>query len=78
MKKLIFGCALMISGMIGSSAWLIAHILLVEPGAWSSVTKIFPLIGFGGIDGIIVILFFGLAVLGAIMAIWSLKDKDGN
>ena len=78
MKKLIFGCALMISGMIGSSAWLIAHILLVEPGAWSSVTNIFPLIGFGGIDGIIVILFFGLAVLGAIMAIRSLKDKDGN
>lgn len=32
MKKLIFGCALMISGMIGSSAWLIAHVLLVEPG----------------------------------------------
>ncbi|MCH5314703.1 MAG: hypothetical protein J1E81_02225 [Eubacterium sp.] len=74
MKKLIFGCALMISGIIGSSAWLIAQAVRVEPGAWSSMMNMFPIIGFGGPDGIIVILFFALAVLGAIIAIRSLKD----
>ena len=70
MKKLIFGCALIIGGIIGSSAWLIAHALLIEPGAWSSITNIF-----GSIDGIVVLLFLGIAVLGAIISIQALR-KD--
>lgn len=69
MKKLIFGCTLILSGMIGSSAWIIAHALLVEPGAWSSVTNIF-----GSIDGIVVILFFVIAVLGTIIAIRAMRE----
>lgn len=69
MKKLIFGCTLIISGIIGSSAWIIAHALLIEPGAWSSVTNIF-----GGIDGIVVILFLVIAVLGAIIAIRAMRE----
>jgi len=36
MKKFLFGCVLMICGMIGSSAWLIAKVMTVEPGAWSN------------------------------------------
>ena len=69
MKKLIFGCTLILSGIIGASAWIIAHAFLVEPGAWSSVTNIF-----GGIDGIVVILFFAIAVLGAIIAMRAMKE----
>lgn len=69
MKKLIFGCALMISSIIVSSSWLIATACIVEPGAWSSIMTIF-----WDADGIVVILFFALAVLGAIIAIRSLKD----
>lgn len=73
MKKVIFGCALMISGIIGSSAWLIANALLHEPGgAWDKVTDIF-----GSTDGIVVILFFGMAVLGTVIAVQALgKDND--
>ena len=69
MKKLIFGCTLILSGMIGSSAWIIAHAILVEPGAWSSITNIF-----GSIDGIVVILFLVIAILGAIIAMRAMKE----
>lgn len=70
MKKLIFGCTLIIGEIIGSSAWLIAHALLIEPGAWSSITNIF-----GSIDGIVVLLFLGIAVIGTIISIQALR-KD--
>lgn len=70
MKKLIFGCTLMISGIIGSSAWLITNALLHEPGgAWDNVTDIF-----GSTDGIVVMLFFGIAVLGMITATSALIE----
>lgn len=71
MKKLIFGCSLMVCGIIASSAWLIANAFLVEPGSWSSITNIFD-----GIDGIIIIIFFAVAVLGAIIAVRSLKKDN--
>lgn len=69
MKKMIFGCALMISGMIGAVGWLIASVSLVQDGAWSSLFNVFS-----DIEGWIVILFFMAAVIGGIMAARSLKE----
>ncbi len=74
MKKLIFGCTLMLFGAICGTGWLIAQAVRIEPGAWSTMLNMFPIIGFGRIDGYIVILFYFIAVVGAVIAIKSLKE----
>ena len=73
MKKVIFGCFLMLSGIIGGSAWLLARSNLVERGAWSSMLNVF---GFGSSDSYIIILFYALAIVGAVIAIMGLKKED--
>ncbi len=70
MKKTVFGCALMISGMIGSVGWLIAGALLVQNGAWSTLFNIF-----NRADGAVIIIFFLISVAGGIIAATSLKEK---
>ena len=75
MKKLIFGCALMLCGVICGTGWLIAYCsACVEPSAWSTVLLIFPIIGFGRKDGYIVLLFYALAIYGAVLAVKALKE----
>ena len=74
MKKLIFGCVLMLFGGICGTGWLIAFSNLVEPAAWSTLLNVFPIVGFGRADGYIVLLFFAIAVLGAVLAIQALKE----
>ena len=70
MKKLIFGCALMISGMIGSVGWVIAQVSVVQRGVWSNATSAL----FTG-PGIISLFFFAVAVIGAVIAMSALKDN---
>ena len=41
MKKLIFGCTLMLCGAVCGTGWVIAQALLVEPGAYSSLWSLF-------------------------------------
>ncbi len=74
MKKLIFGCTLMLLGAICGTGWLVAYSSLVEAGAWSSLFNIFPIVGFGRKDGYVVILFYIIAVVGAVIAIRSIKQ----
>ncbi len=69
MKKLIFGCVLMLCGAICGTGWIMAYTSLVQPGAWSSIMNIF-----GRPDGYIVILFYIMAIVGAITAIKALKE----
>lgn len=71
MKKLVFGCALMISGMIGSVGWLIAGASLVQNGAWSTLFNIFS-----KADGAVVIIFLLISIAGGIIAATSLKEKN--
>ncbi len=73
MKKVIFGCFLMLSGIIGGSAWLLAESYLVEPGAWSTVFNVF---GFDREEGYIIILFYALAIVGAVIAIRELRKEE--
>lgn len=75
MKKLIFGCFLMLSGAICGTGWLIAQAVRVEPGAWSTMLNMFPIVGFGRPDGYIVILFYLIAVIGAVIAAKALKEE---
>ena len=73
MAKLIFGCALMLGGIIGGTGWLIAVACLTEAGAWSSLFNLFPVLGFGLLDGYVVLLFYAIAVVGAVIAVRALK-----
>ena len=73
MKKVIFGCFLMLSGIIGGSAWLIARSNLVERGAWNGMFNIFA---FDCIEGYIVILFYALAIVGTVIAIRGMRKED--
>ena len=73
MKKLIFGCTLVLFGAICGTGWLIACSKLVQPGAWSSMLNIFPIVGFGGADGYIILIFYAIAIVGAVVAIKALK-----
>ena len=74
MKKFIFGCVMLLCGMLSGTGWVIAGTSLVQPGAWSSVTNLFPIIGHGDIDGYIVLFFYILAIVGAVIAIKSIKE----
>lgn len=74
MKKRIFGRVLMLFGAICGTGWLPAFSNLVEPAAWSTLLNIFPIVGFGHADGYIVLLFYAIAVLGAVLAVQALKE----
>lgn len=71
MKKLIFGCVLMLCGIIGGTGWLIASASIVQGGAWSTVLNVFD---FGSPECYIIILFYALAIVGTVVAIKSLKE----
>lgn len=75
MKKLIFGCCLMLSGILGASAWLVAVSNLMVAEGWYTMLNIFLSVRFGRADGYIVILFYMLAVVGAVIAIKGIKDN---
>ncbi len=76
MKKLIFGCTLVLLGAICGTGWLVAETILVEPGALSSALNMFPIVGFGSPDGYIVISFYIIAIVGTVVAIKALKEKN--
>lgn len=72
MKKMIFGVALMLCGAICGTGWLVAHCCAcVEPGAWSTVMNMFD---FDSMDGWLVILFYVIAIIGAMCSLKSIKD----
>ncbi len=72
MKKLIFGCALMLCGVMGGTGWLIAGASLVQGGAWSTVLNVFD---FGRPECYVILLFYALAVFGAFVSIKTLKEN---
>lgn len=72
MEKLIFGCALMLCGVIGGTGWLMAAVSLVEKGAWSTVLNVFD---FSRAECYVILLFYALAVFGAYLGIKALKEN---
>lgn len=66
MKKLIFGCTLMLCGAVCGTGWAIARTLLVEPGACSSLWSLFF-----SRDGFPVLFFYGSGLAGAALALLS-------
>lgn len=72
MKKFVFGCVLMLSGIIGGTGWLIAHALIIvsEPSAF----YIFLGTGARRIDGYIVMIFYIIAIIGAVLSANNLNE----
>lgn len=75
MRRFIFGCILMICGMIGGTGWLIAYAIIAGTGAMPSLTVLFSLIDYGIIEGYIVSAFYIIAVVGAVLAVLNLRDE---
>lgn len=71
MKKVIFGCTLMLVGVICGTGYILAFCsACVEPGAWSSMLNIFY-----NTEGIIPIVFYLLSIFGAVIVIKALKEE---
>lgn len=70
MKKFIFGCVLLLAGVIGFSGWMIA---CTNNG--SGYTEILSYLY--GSDWIIALLFIGMSVIGLIISFIEIK-KDGQ
>lgn len=74
MKRVVFGCTLMLLGIIGASAFLIAHAILVGPSAWENIMTMIPGIGSrGGVDGFVVLAFGAVSIIGCVIAIKELR-----
>ena len=73
MKKLIFGCTLMLVGMIGFVGCLIAEVTLVQPGAWSGFFHVFTS-KYHVLEAIIIITFLLVSVIGTVISIKALKE----
>ncbi len=68
MKKLILCCALVLCGMIGMAVWMLSAAVLAEPGAWSLRMS-------SELEGVVVLFFFAVAVIGFALALRELKGE---
>ena len=71
MKRLILGCTLLLSGVIGVVGWAIASVQTGARGARSAVLGCFS----GG-DLIIMVLFLAMAVIGLALAVKELLNDE--
>ena len=62
----------MLCGVIGGTGWLIASVSIVQDGAWSSILNVF---NFGDVECCIILLFYALAIVGAVIATKALKEN---
>lgn len=65
----------MLFGALCGTGWLIAYSNLVQPGAWSSMLNIFPIFGFGRLDGYIIIIFYAISIIGLVISLQALKEE---
>lgn len=75
MKKMIFGCSLMLLGEIGGIGWTIAYALMSGFKGLASIIDIFPVIGRGDIDGYIILLFHIISFVGVFFAGKSMSEE---
>ena len=68
MKKLILGCTLVLSGIIGGTGWLIAHACM-HPNSYPSLID-----SLTGSDGSVIVLFYAAALIGIILCIADVID----
>ena len=78
MKKLIFGCALMLLGAICGTGWILAWCIIVGPDTpiiWTFPVATILNVLWGRFDSFIALLFYIISVYGACIAIKELKKE---
>ena len=70
MRKMIFGCTLILYGAICGSGWLNAYANIVQSGAWSTMFMIL-----NRPDGYIVLFFYLISIVGTVIVVKALKDE---
>jgi len=71
MKKMIFGCTLILFGAICGTGWLNAYANIVQSGAWSTMFMIL-----NQPDGYIVLFFYLISIVGTVIAVKALKEES--
>ena len=76
MKKFVFGCILIMGGIIGGTGWLIAYACL-RPNSNPSLLQIItsPLINY---DGNVILFFYIIALIGLFLCIIDIFVKKNN
>lgn len=74
MKKTILICTMILSGIIGGTGWIIARACLDDPEYFSSLTKMLAM-SLDGMDLIIIVFFYFLAILGIVLGILDIYKK---
>lgn len=75
MKKFIFGCVLMLGGILGGTGWVLSRAIMASSLGWDSLSHLFD---FGlnnwWAERFFIIAFYIIAVIGAVIAIKALKE----
>ena len=75
MKKFIFGCILMLSGIFGGTGWVLSRAIMASSHGWDSLSHLFS---FGldnwWVERFFIIAFYIIAIIGAIIVIKDLKE----
>lgn len=78
MKKLVFGCALMLLGAICGTGWILAWCVIVGPNTpidWTFPVATILNVLWGRLDFFIALLFYAISVCGACIALNALKRE---
>lgn len=75
MKQFVFGCILFICGIFGGTGWVLARAIMASAHGWVDLGHLFV---FGlrdwGVERFFIIAFYLIAVIGAVIAIKSIKE----
>ena len=76
MKKFIFGCVLVFSGVLGGTGWVLARAIMASAHGWESLSHLFS-IGLGwGAERFFIAVFYALAIIGTVIAIKAIKEDN--
>lgn len=75
MKTLLFGLTLFVGGIIGSLGWIIANVLIIEPGGVSSISSALHSSPFGFP---ITIGFILMSIIGLIISLYILLSHSNK
>lgn len=75
MKKFIFGCVLMFSGILGGTGWVLSRAIMASSYGWENLSHLFSLSLNGWrVERFFIIAFYTVAILGAVIALKALKE----
>ena len=75
MKKLIFCCVLMLSGVLGGTGWVLARAIMASAHGWESLSHLFSFgLNSWGAERFFIAVFYALAIIGTVIAIKAIKE----